>query len=528
MPYDHADFLQSEPEASHISGTANTTATPAVSTTTTTTIQKTSHPGDTTLEMNHDSASPDEIASLFPDRTSSPFGELMTDIGNMLKAFIGLNFMYVSFAFSKAGLVRGIIGLIVITVITEHCCLLLVKVKNAMPTPQPTAENERPPPPPTFADIAYFVGGRPAENAINAALVITQFGYCVGYLIFISQTIHDLTGTTTTVWPFVLIPLPPLLVLSMLKSIRSLGPFSLLANFALLAGFAAVVAYIGKHFQWQPSSPSIWSFPLFFGQMTAALEGIGLVIPVETSMKNKARFPMVLRIALVIMTLVLMTVGILGYVSFGDNTRSIILLNFGASPVVTLVKWVLVVGILFTYPLQLVPVIHATEAWVMGSAVPSEEPRASRVSATYSQGSGDDDMDGSLGSHDHTVTDAQGLTAGRAPSADESPTTNGKMVSDWRQILARTTIVIATGATAMLAGASFGLFQSLVGSVGASTLAYTAPSLFHLRVFRGELSLWQRARDWGIFVFGLLGSIIGTAVTVWEITQVHASDAVSP
>jgi len=53
---------------------------------------------------------------------------LVGDIGNMLKAFIGLNFLYVSYAFAHAGLIRGTIGLILIALITEHCCLLLVQV----------------------------------------------------------------------------------------------------------------------------------------------------------------------------------------------------------------------------------------------------------------------------------------------------------------------------------------------------------------------------------------------------------------
>lgn len=53
---------------------------------------------------------------------------LVGDIGNMLKAFIGLNFLYVSYAFAHAGLIRGTVGLILIALITEHCCLLLVQV----------------------------------------------------------------------------------------------------------------------------------------------------------------------------------------------------------------------------------------------------------------------------------------------------------------------------------------------------------------------------------------------------------------
>jgi solute carrier family 36 (proton-coupled amino acid transporter) len=471
---------------------------------------------------------------------------MLVDVGNMLKAFIGLNFMYVAYAFSKAGMVRGIVGLVVLVLVTEHCCLLLVEVKNAMPA----GENGRGGPPPTFADIARFVGGVGMERTINVALVLTQFGYCVGYLIFISQTVHDLVKTARPVWPFIALPLPPLLGLALLRSIRALGPWSLLANAALLAGFVAVVAYIGEHFRWEPSTPSIATFPLFFGQMTAALEGIGLVVPVETSMSNPARFPLVLRIALLVMGAVLMTVGVLGFATFGEDTRSILLLNFGDNPVVSVVKCVLVVGILFTYPLQLVPVIQAVEGWLL--AGPALEERGAQELASVNSswvlgdseeegeggggGGGGSSADGSFGSdsvgaaarsmHDERESLALGARPLPLPSSTALIESRREtFVRDPRRVVARVAVVLATALTAMLAGASFGLFQSLVGSIGASTLAYTAPSLFHVLVFKDRLTGLQKVKNWAIFCFGVTGSVVGTLTTIWEIGKVHASGA---
>ncbi|GJD07859.1 Amino acid transporter ANTL2 [Galdieria sulphuraria] len=83
---------------------------------------------------------------------------LVGDIGNMLKAFIGLNFLYVSYAFAHAGLIRGTIGLIVIALITEHCCLLLVQVKNQMP------EADDPSFRITYGDLGKYVLGGIGEK----------------------------------------------------------------------------------------------------------------------------------------------------------------------------------------------------------------------------------------------------------------------------------------------------------------------------------------------------------------------------
>lgn len=443
--------------------------------------------------------------------------ELLTDVGNMLKAFIGLNFMYVAYAFSKAGLLRGCFGLIAITCLTEHCCILLVHVKNVMPgqaipsavslqtytpletddahdsyeTDQQTTVQQSSIHPPQYGHIAYFVSGSTAENLVNFALVLTQFGYCVGYLIFLSSTIHhmlpaSLQATLAIRW-FVLVPLPVLACVAMLTSIRSLGPFSIMANAALLIGFVSVVIFIAHHYNWRPSHPPLADFPLFFGQMTAALEGIGLVIPVETSMRNREKFPLVLRIALTTLTTVLMVVGVLGFVTFGENTSSIILRNFGKTPIVLVVKIVLVVGILFTYPLQIIPVFQFAEGLLIKDASPPAEMELERI--------GDEDSSPSL-------------------NDEAAPASESIFVRDRRRVAIRLTIIAATAAVAMLAGKRFGLFQSLVGSLGASCLAYTAPAFFHYVTFREDSSASVKAKDIGIVIFGIVGAVMGTATTI--------------
>lgn len=444
----------------------------------------------------------------------SPALETAVDIGNMLKAFIGINFMYVAYAFSKAGLSRGVVGLVCILALTEHCCLLLLRVKNAMPSQGgapssyiPLSQTDAAPPlrataapsePPQYGDIAYFVAGRTGENLVNCALVLTQFGYCVGYLIFLSSTVHhmlpsSLQSSVAVQW-LVLLPLPVLVCVAMLSSIRSLGPFSIVANVALLTGFISVVLFIAHHYQWQPSHPPLAQFPIFFGQMTAAVEGIGLVVPVEASMRDKAKFPFVLRVALGILGIVLMVVGVLGFVTFGEATSSILIRNFGHSPVVVVVKVVLLVGILFTYPLQIVPIIHFAETRLVGGVDSEPDVELRRW------GNGDE-SNGSDGS-----------SAGCEDAGSRVP--ERVFVADWRRAVVRVGVIAATAGVAMVAGKSFGLFQSLVGSLGASCLAYTAPAFFHLVTFRNECGWLSKVKDVGIIAFGVIGAVAGTVTTI--------------
>lgn len=569
-----------------------------------------------------------ESPTLAGHTPSTSLFDFMVDVANMLKAFIGINFMMVAYGFSKAGMLRGTIGLVIITFLTEHCCLLLVDIKESMHRPIGTGvgvddhrndeyanhsdrqntgsinltdpEDPSPPedgeyshqdvpmqPAPSYGDIAYFAGGRNAERMVNIALIVTQFGYCVGYLIFISQALHDVVSSATPVQFFVLIPLPILAALSALRSIRSLGPFSVLANGALLCGFAAVVAYIARHFRWAPATVPLSSFPLFFGQMTASLEGIGLIIPVQSSMKNPRLFPLVLRIALVVLVTILMVVGIMGFATFGAETHSIILLNFGQSPVVVTVKAVLIVGILFTYPLQIIPVYEFMER-ILLSRFNQQHPRLDEMeqsdfgtSATAAASTGrlseprhqiqsamqrphfqladeDDDIsdanvrrsnfeNGTVGNgridldrnNNNTghcndrdqgsgggVQDVAGIRNNRISHAGRDDSDEAALfVKDRRCIAIRLGVVVLTGGVAVVAGASFGLFQALVGSLGASALAYTAPALLHYMAFRDQLSRTAKVKDLGIVIFGVVGAVIGTATSVWEIVQIHRGNA---
>mmetsp|Transcript_11747 Transcript_11747/g.35810 ORF Transcript_11747/g.35810 Transcript_11747/m.35810 type:complete len:473 (+) Transcript_11747:357-1775(+) len=440
------------------------------------------------------------------------FRDFFTDFMNLLKAFIGLNFMYISFAFSQAGLVRGILGLLFIAYITYISCVMLIQVKDTIPENIRAAHKHL-----TYGDIVRLTVGPQAEVVINAALVLTQFGYCTGYLIFLSHTIHDLLHSSLPIWAFVLFPLPVLIVIAQLRSVRSLGPFSTLANISLLIGFVSVAAYISKNFQWQPTSPSILAFPLFFGQVTAALEGIGLVIPVEQSMKDPKKFPLVMGLALTSLVVVLMTIGVLGFVTFGEHTQSIILLNMQGKGFISAVKGVLCLGILFTYPLQLVPVIQSFEGWVTGGPAV-----ASHVMAHDMGHAGieiEAEIDREMEDEDEDQVELEDDAEGEKPLPTTPPRSKSLLVTKWYEILSRFLIVLGTALVAVFAGKSFGLFQSLIGSLGASMLAYTAPSILHLKVFGRDLSKLSLLRNGLIMTVGILGTIVGTATTVRELLR---------
>lgn len=82
-----------------------------------------------------------------------PSARLVLDFANILKTFIGSNFLGMPYAFRQAGvyvrgtsfpfdlcwaslnfsLQGGLVGILIIAWVTDHCCKLLIHCKNSLP-----------------------------------------------------------------------------------------------------------------------------------------------------------------------------------------------------------------------------------------------------------------------------------------------------------------------------------------------------------------------------------------------------------
>lgn len=70
--------------------------------------------------------------------------------------------------------------------------------------------------------------------------------------------------------------------------------------------------------------------PLFFSTVIFAMEGIGVVMPVENQMKKPEQFlgcPGVLNIAMAIVVVLYAVIGFFGYLKYGEETKGSITFN---------------------------------------------------------------------------------------------------------------------------------------------------------------------------------------------------------
>ncbi|XP_059167129.1 proton-coupled amino acid transporter 1-like, partial [Physella acuta] len=244
------------------------------------------------------------LGDLTNQRRKSRWLILISDFANMVKAFIGSNYLSVAYAFTQSGLVMGLVLLTIVALVTDHCCDLIVKCKYTVI--QKVLENRHHSAPLTgkkkyynengdpvenrhtleeqmtktlsYGDIGKTAFGAPGVTVVNACLLFTQFGFSVAYFIFIGNTLYTLFPYRNTTVPthtmpsgfsqthnssgmynvsslvlestapdlrlLVLVPLPFFIVFAFLRRVRHLGAVSVLANVSILLGCVVTLSFV--------------------------------------------------------------------------------------------------------------------------------------------------------------------------------------------------------------------------------------------------------------------------------------------
>lgn len=87
---------------------------------------------------------------------------------------------------------------------------------------------------------------------------------------------------------------------------------------------------------------------------------------------------------------------------------------------------------------------------------------------------------------------------------------------EWQRNGLRTVLVVITGLVA-IAIPFFNLFINLVGAVGCSLMAFILPCLFHMKLFFGRCGLPILLLNLALLGFGLIASEISAAITIASI-----------
>lgn len=259
---------------------------------------------------------------------------------HLLKGSLGSGILAMPVAFANAGLWFGLIATFAIGTICTYCVHVLVKCAHILC-------KRRRIPAMGFADIVEqaFLDGPSAINRwsrfmrfmVNAFLVLDLLGCCCIYLVFVSTNIKQVvdyySDSDWNIRVYIALLVVPLIFMCLIRNLKFLTPFSFIANILMFTGIAITLYYLFSELPPPDSRPGIVTFekwPIFFGTVIFALEGIGVVMSLENDMKNPNHFigcPSVLNSGMGIVIAMYAVVGFFGYLKYGDKTESSITLN---------------------------------------------------------------------------------------------------------------------------------------------------------------------------------------------------------
>ncbi|KAJ8428938.1 hypothetical protein Cgig2_009809 [Carnegiea gigantea] len=373
-------------------------------------------------------------------------------LANIFIAIIGSGVLGLPYSFMRSGWVFGILTLFSVAFLTYYCMLLLVYTRRKLESLNGYSKIN------SFGDVGFSVCGSFGRFSVDLMIILSQAGFCVSYLIFVSNTLAHLInassgseillGMSRKKW-YLWGCLPFQLGLNSIPTLTHLAPLSIFADIVQLGAMGVV---LGKdaivYAQNKPPVQAFGGWSVFFycvGVCTYAFEGIGMILPLESEAKDKKNFGKTLGLSMGIISLLYATFGALGYFAFGDETKDIITTNIGSGLLSTLVQLGLCINLFFTFPLMMNPVYEVLE---------------------------------------------RRFTEGR--------------YSLWVRWL----MVLGVALLALLVP-NFADFLSLVGSSVCIALGFVFPALFHLIVFKDEVNWAILGLDGAIIVIGI---VLGVSV----------------
>ena len=220
----------------------------------------------TSLEGQSTDADNQELNPLVQGPTKSSISPLSIDDGhggpppgsasviqvvvNIIISFVGAGMLGVPNAFSKSGWLLGSVTLLTVSALNVYAMLCLPAALQGLLDKQRPSQNNLFA---TYGDVGRAVLGPKGETLVHVCLGISQAGFATAYIIFIAANLYSIAQV-----PRILVCtacIPGLLILVQFRDLKSLSPFSLVAN---TANFAALSAVLFQDYEsYQPHNDAI-------------------------------------------------------------------------------------------------------------------------------------------------------------------------------------------------------------------------------------------------------------------------------
>ena len=377
----------------------------------------------------------------------------------LLKAFVGTGIMFLPKAFKNGGMLFSAITLVTVSIVTSLCFELLLGCRKQYGGGG-------------YGDLGQAISGKRMRQLILVSITLSQLGFVCAGLIFTAENLASFFDAVTpnaeplSTNALIGIQLIVLIPLSFIRNISKLGPAALLADVFILIGLTYIywydISWISKMGGFHPSielfNPRDWTMTI--GSAIFTFEGIGLILPIQSSMKHPENFSKLLYLVMLIITVIFCSVGVLCYGTFGENVSVEVITNYPqTSKLVNAIQFLYAIAVMVGEPVQLFPAIRILEQKFFG------------------QRSGKQNM-----------------------------------LTKWKKNAFRTCIVLLAGLIAVAGASNLDKFVALIGSVACVPLVYIYPAYLHLKgIAQSNLA---KAGDILMMVVGLVAMVYTASITI--------------
>ncbi|KAL5317754.1 hypothetical protein ACEPPN_014853 [Leptodophora sp. 'Broadleaf-Isolate-01'] len=374
----------------------------------------------------------------------------------LLKSFVGTGVLFLPKAYLNGGMLFSNLVLVGVAVLSYYCFVLLVNTRLRVNG--------------SFGDMGGILYGNWMRTTILVSIVVSQIGFVAAYIVFTSKNLQafilavsDCKTNIEVKW-LILMQMVVFLPFSLLRDISKLGFTALIADAFILIGLVYLYYYDILTIVRQGGVSDIVNFnpndwTLFIGTAIFTFEGIGLIIPIQESMKNPKKFPPVLGGVMIIISVVFISMGALSYAAYGSKTETVVILNLPQDDkMVNGVQFLYSLAILLSTPLQIFPAIRITE--------------------------------------------------------NELFTRSGKYnpYIKWQKNLFRFFVVMLCAGIAWFGANDLDKFVAVVGSFACVPLVYIYPPMLHFRAV--SKTTFRKTADVLLCIFGLVVMVYTTTLTV--------------
>ncbi|KAJ0392293.1 hypothetical protein P43SY_005148 [Pythium insidiosum] len=474
-------------------------------------------------------------------------------IVHLCKGNIGPGAMSLPNGFSKTGIYAAPLYFMLVALVSTYNMDLLLYCKRIV---SPTRNM-------SFGDVAGKILGHRGKVLIDVFLVGTQLGICCVYFTFVATNIHvvlpEKLQSVIHERQLILAIFPIILMLSWIRTLNRITPFSSLANVAVFLGIS-IVFYYSIDYANNPTKPRLEpvhvdyrQFPEFYGTAVYSFEGIGLILPIQNEMRQPELFPRVLAMCMLAILVLFVFIGEVPTIAFGritNGSMTAVLHEYCEGWLVTMANILLAFACLLSFPIQFYPAVDVLEKTLnkrgtlrrpetmeasdalrrqslrsLESAV--QQRRASATTAAISKSL----ASSTVGHRDAVVSSASQqrpqLPVSSADPSARLPHWLESLVCSMSQYECNRTIFRSMLCTGLMVIAicipDVGLLISLFGAVGSSMLAIIIPPVMYIVLHQGELSIGSRILHLGIIVFGVLGMIAGTVQAMAQVISSFTS-----